>query len=268
MTIEDLLRQALIDPIEARILLAHGLGYSRVQLVTRSKEELSPQQLNTANALLMRRRQGEPVAYLTGEREFYGLSFEVTPEVLIPRHDTERLVELAVEKLPQGGTMLDLGTGSGAIAVAVAHERRDASISATDASKAALAVARRNAARHGVSVSFAVSDWFASVTGHIDLIVSNPPYIPAGDPHLMEGDLRFEPREALTDEASGLTALAAIIHGAPAHLNPGGWLLLEHGYDQAPSVRSLLAQAGWSQAQSWRDLAGIERVTGAIRPLI
>jgi release factor glutamine methyltransferase len=268
MTIEGLLRQALIDPMEARILLAHALGYSRVQLVTRSQDELSSQQLNEANALLMRRRQGEPVAYLTGEREFYGLSFEVTPEVLIPRHDTERLVELAIEKLPPGGTMLDLGTGSGAIAVAVAYERRDATISATDASEAALAVARRNAARHRVSVRFSQSDWFMHLTDRADLIACNPPYIPAGDPHLSQGDLRFEPRDALTDEASGMTDIAAIIDGAPAHLHPDGWLLLEHGYDQAPSVRSLLTQAGWSQVQSWRDLAGIERVTGAIRPLI
>lgn len=267
MTIDDLLRQAQIDPMEARILLSHALGYTRVQLVTRSKDALTPQQLNDASALLERRRQGEPIAYLTGEREFFGLAFEVTPDVLIPRHDTELLVELAIQRLPQGGTMLDLGTGSGAIAVAVAHERRDARVSATDASAAALAVARRNAARHGVSVHFSVSDWYAHVTGSVDLIASNPPYIPAADPHLSQGDLRFEPRSALTDEAGGLTDLATIAAGAPAHLNPGGWLLLEHGYDQAVAVRSLLAQAGWQQVQSWRDLAGIERVTGGIRPL-
>lgn len=268
MTIDDLLRQAHIDPMEARILLAHALGYSRVQLVTRSKDELTPQQVSDASALLQRRRAGEPVAYLTGEREFFGLAFEVTPEVLIPRHDTELLVELAIERLPQGGTMLDLGTGSGAIAVAVAHERRDARVHATDASEAALAVARRNAARHGVPVQFSLSDWWAQVTGSADLIASNPPYIPAGDPHLSQGDLRFEPRSALTDEAGGMTDISAIVDGAPAHLNPGGWLLLEHGYDQAPAVRSLLQQAGWQQVQSWRDLAGIERVTGAIRPPI
>lgn len=267
MTIDDLLRQAQIDPMEARILLSHALGYTRVQLVTRSKDTLTPQQCDAAKALLVRRRQGEPIAYLTGEREFFGLAFEVTPDVLIPRHDTELLVELAIERLPNGGTMLDLGTGSGAIAVAVAHERRDASVSATDASEAALAVACRNATRHGVSVRFSVSDWYAQVAGRVDLIASNPPYIPARDPHLSQGDLRFEPRSALTDEAGGLTDLAAIVAGAPAHLNPGGWLLLEHGYDQAAAVRSLLAEDGWQQVQSWRDLAGTERVTGAIRPL-
>ncbi len=266
MTIDGLLRQAGIDPMEARILLAHALGCTRVQLVTRSKDELTPQQICHAGTLLERRRQGEPIAYLTGEREFFGLRFEVTPDVLIPRHDTELLVELAIERLPRGGTLLDLGTGSGAIAVAVAHERRDASVSATDASEAALAVARRNAERHRVAVRFSVSDWWEQVSGRVDLIASNPPYIPAGDPHLSQGDLRFEPRSALTDGGSGLTDIAAIMAGAPAHLNAGGWLLLEHGYDQAAAVRSLLEQAGWQQAQSWRDLAGIERVTGAIRP--
>lgn len=267
MTIDDLLRQAHIDPMEARILLSHALGYSRVQLVTRSKDALTPQQVAAASALLERRRQGEPVAYLTGEREFFGLSLGVTPAVLIPRHDTELLVELALARLPQQGRMLDLGTGSGAIAVAVAHERRDASLHATDASEAALEVARGNAARHGVAVEFSLSDWLAGVTGRFDVIVSNPPYIPAGDPHLSQGDLRFEPRSALTDEAGGLTDIAAIIAGAPAHLQAGGCLLLEHGYDQAAAVRSLLAESGWQQVQSWRDLAGIERVSGAIRPL-
>lgn len=268
MTIDDLLRQAGIAPLEARILIAHALGYTRVQLITRSKEALSPQQVDAVQALLQRRLHGEPIAYLTGEREFYGLSFEVTPDVLIPRHETELLVELAIEKLPAGGSMLDLGTGSGAVAVAIAHARPDARVSAADLSVAALAVARRNAARHAPRVNFLHSDWYAGVSGSVDLIVSNPPYIAAGDPHLTQGDLRFEPAGALTDGASGMTDLARIIDGAPAHLKPGGWLLLEHGHLQAAAVHTLLHQSGWQQVQSWQDLAGIERVTGALRPAI
>lgn len=269
MTIDSLLKQALvdqIDPLEARILLAHALELTRVQLVTRSQDPLTPQQISDATALLARRRQGEPIAYIVGEREFYGLALEVTPDVLIPRHDTELLVELALERLPPAGSALDLGTGSGAIAVALAHARPDASVSAADVSEAALAVARRNAARHSVALHLLHSDWFAAVNGEFDLIVSNPPYIAAGDPHLAQGDLRFEPRSALTDEASGMTDLSALIAGAPAHLKPGGWLLLEHGYDQAAAVRTLLQEAGWAQVQSWQDLSGIARVSGAVRP--
>ncbi len=261
-----MLRTARIDPLEARILLAHALGCTRVQLVIRAKDEVSTQQAAAAQALFERRRQGEPIAYLTGEREFFGLRFQVTPAVLIPRHETELLVELAIERLPQSGRALDLGTGSGAIAVALAHVRPDAHIMATDASDDALAVARRNAERHKVAVRFGLSDWYRAIDDRFDLIVSNPPYIAAGDPHLSQGDLRFEPVAALTDEADGLTDLAAIIDGAPRHLNPGGWLLMEHGHDQAAPVRTLLERAGWQQVRSWRDLAGIERVSGALRP--
>ncbi len=267
MNIEGLLRLALVDPMEARILLAHALKCTRVQLVIRSKDELTPQQVTEVSELFMRRMQGEPIAYLTGEREFYGLRFEVTPDVLIPRPETELLVDLAKERLPKGGTAIDLGTGSGAIAVSLAHERRDAKVSAVDASEAALAVARRNAAHHAVAVSFIHSDWYASIDGKFDLIVSNPPYIAASDPHLSQGDLRFEPRTALTDDANGMMHIAAIVDGAPAHLKPGAWLLMEHGHDQSAAVRALLDKAGWQHVQSWQDLAGIERVTGAMRPL-
>ncbi len=266
MTLEGLLRTAQIEPLEARILLAHALDCSRVQLVIRAKDELTPEQEAAACALFERRRRGEPIAYLTGEREFFGLSFAVTPDVLIPRHETELLVELAMERLPRGANALDLGTGSGAIAIALAHARADAHLTATDASEAALAVARRNAAQNGVRVTFLQSDWYQNVAGRFDLVVSNPPYIAAGDPHLSQGDLRFEPASALTDDADGLTDLGAIIQGAPAHLAPGGWLLMEHGHDQAAAVRALLDAAGWQQVGSWRDLAGIERVTGAQRP--
>lgn len=267
MNIDGLLRLALIDPMEARILLAHALKCTRVQLVIRSKDELTPQQVTEVSELFMRRMQGEPIAYLTGEREFYGLRFEVTSDVLIPRPETELLVDLAKERLPKGGAAIDLGTGSGAIAVSLAHERRDTKVSAVDTSEAALLVARRNAAHHGVAVRFVHSNWYANVDGQFDLIVSNPPYIAASDPHLTQGDLRFEPRSALTDDANGMMHIAAIVDGASAHLKPGGWLLMEHGYDQSAAVRALLAKAGWQQVQSWQDLAGIERVSGAVRPV-
>lgn len=262
MTIDELLRPAPIDAMEARILIAHALQCSRVQLVTRSQDALAADDLNKINTLFNRRKNGEPIAYITGEREFFGLRFQVTPDVLIPRPETELLVELAANYLPENGLALDLGTGSGAIAVALAHLRSDATICATDISAAALKVAQQNAATHSVSINFLLSDWTASVSGMFDLIVSNPPYIEAGDPHLSQGDLRFEPVGALTDHSNGLTAISAIISGATSHLVAGGWLLLEHGYDQADAVCDLLRQSGWRSVQSWPDLAGIARVSG------
>jgi release factor glutamine methyltransferase len=183
--------------------------------------------------------------------------------VLIPRPDTELLVELALERLPPQGRLLDMGTGSGAIAVALAHSRADASVTALDVSSAALVVARRNASANNVNITFMASDWYGAL-GHerYDVIVSNPPYIASGDQHLSEGDLRFEPAGALTDHADGLAALRIIIAGAARHLAPQGVLLMEHGYDQAGAVRALLAQAAYVDVQSWTDLAGIERVSG------
>lgn len=258
------LAQSPLDPLETRILLGHALGLSRVQLITRADQLLDADAAACIQALFERRLAGEPIAYLTGEREFYGLDFRVTPAVLIPRPDTELLVELASARLPRGGSVLDMGTGSGAIAVAIAHARPDAQVSALDASAAALEVARFNARRHGAQVDFVQSDWYANLApGRFSMIVANPPYIVAGDSHLSEGDLRFEPVDALTDHADGLSALRAIITGAPAFLADDGWLLMEHGYDQAAAVRALLP--GWDKVESWRDLAGIERVTGGIR---
>ena len=265
MTIRDLLKLALIDPLEARILMAHALQCSRVQLVIRENDVLSAEQVNNISGLLLRRMQGEPIAYLTGEREFFGLSLKVTPDVLIPRPETELLVELAMEKLPQAGRVADLGTGSGAVAIALAHARRDAQVIATDISDEALSVARDNAEHHRVKIQFMRSDWFGMLDGVFDLVVSNPPYIAASDAHLSQGDLRFEPVSALTDHANGMTALSAIIDGAPAHMKSGGWLLLEHGYDQAASVRERFEGSAWTDIGSWRDLAGIERVSGARR---
>jgi release factor glutamine methyltransferase len=251
------------DALENRILLCHALGLTRVGLITQSERRLTVAEAATLSALVARRLQGEPIAYIVGQREFYGLPFRVTDAVLIPRPDTELIVDLALDRLPPQGRVLDMGTGSGAIAVAIAHTRTDADLTALDVSEAALAVARGNAAANGARVRFLQSDWYGALHGEtFDLIVSNPPYIAAGDSHLSQGDLRFEPVGALTDHADGLEALRTIIGGAHAHLAPHGWLLMEHGYDQATQVRALLAQGGYTDVQSWRDLAGIERVTG------
>ncbi|MCE2870375.1 MAG: peptide chain release factor N(5)-glutamine methyltransferase [Oxalobacteraceae bacterium] len=263
MNVEDLLKAAPVSPLEARILIAHSLQWSRVQLITQSKNSLTPKQVEEIQCLLERRLQGEPIAYLTGHREFYGLMFAVTPDVLIPRPETELLVELALERMSSTARVLDMGTGSGAVAVAVAHQRPDAHVVATDVSAKALEVARKNALSNQVQIDFLLSNWYEVINKKFDLIVSNPPYIAAGDVHLTQGDLRFEPAEALTDQATGLTAIEKIIRGAPAHLEVGGWLLLEHGYDQASAVRELFASSNWSDVQSWCDLAGIQRVSGA-----
>lgn len=212
-----------------------------------------------------RRAAGEPIAYLTGNCEFYGLEFRVTPAVLIPRPETELLVDLALERLPVEGRarVLDLGTGSGCIAVSLGRQRPRMEVWAADAAPAALEVARDNALRLGATVRFVRSDWLADLAGErFDLILSNPPYVAAGDPHLSRGDLRFEPASALVAGEDGLNDIRRIVAAAPAHLAPGGWLLFEHGYDQAQRCRALLTAAGFGQVTSWRDLAGIERVSG------
>jgi release factor glutamine methyltransferase len=257
-----------LDPLENRILLCHATGLSRVQLITRADQGLSEAEAERLAELVRRRLAGEPIAYIVGQREFFGLDFAVSEAVLIPRPDTELIVELAIERLPPRGRLLDMGTGSGAIAVSVAHSRRDAAVTALDVSEAALDVARGNAANNQAAVRFLRSDWFDALEDKgscgetFELIASNPPYIAAGDIHLSEGDLRFEPAGALTDHADGLSALRIIIGGAVNHLAPGGWLLLEHGYDQAAAVRALLDAGGYLDVQSWRDLGGIERVSG------
>ena len=252
-----------LDALENRILLCHALGLTRVGLITQSERTITPDEAARLNALVARRVHGEPIAYIVGRREFFGLDFAVSDAVLIPRPDTELIVELAIERLPPQGRALDMGTGSGAIAVALAYSRPDAHVTALDVSTAALDVARANATSNAVNVRFLQSDWFAALGDErFDLIASNPPYIAAGDAHLAQGDLRFEPVGALTDHADGLSALRTIITGAAQHLNPTAWLLLEHGYDQAAAVRALLSKAGYSHVQSWRDLGGIERTSG------
>lgn len=262
------IRESGLPDLEARVLLCHVLGVERAWLIAHANEELGAEAIAPFRALSERRRQGEPIAYIVGKREFYGLSIGVTPAVLIPRPETELLVERALAKLSKDAAakssrVLDLGTGSGCVALAIASTRPDVMVYAADISTAALAVARGNAAALCLNVQWIESDWYTSLRGlRFDLIVANPPYIACGDRHLGEGDLRFEPAGALTDGGDGWGAVDAIISGAKEHLEPGGSLLFEHGYDQAPGARSRLERAGFLEVQSWRDLAGIERVSG------
>jgi release factor glutamine methyltransferase len=265
-SVAEVLTRPPIEALEARILLQDVLKLSRVQLITQSERILTDEEASQVRAAFARRLNGEPIAYIVGKREFYGLSFDVSPEVLIPRPETELLVELVRDLAPPNARVLDMGTGSGAIAVALVCIRADLCMAALDASDAALKVARRNAVQHNAPIAFRQSDWYAGLDPdqQFDVIVSNPPYIAAVDRHLSQGDLRFEPRDALTDHADGLAALRIIAAGALRHLVPGGRLLVEHGYDQAPAVRTLLAEHGFREVRSWQDLAGIERATGGV----
>jgi release factor glutamine methyltransferase len=261
--IAELLRNAPFDTLDNRLLVAHALRLSRTALITQSEHQLDADEAARVTAAFTRRAAGEPIAYILGSREFYGLALRVTPDVLIPRADTELLVDLVLARAAPGAAVADLGTGSGAIAVAVARNRPDVQVTATDASAAALEVAAHNAALHLVRLTLLQGDWLVPLAQRrFDIIASNPPYIRAGDSHLGQGDLPFEPVDALTDHADGLTALRILAAGAPRHLQPGGWLLLEHGHDQAAAVRALLSDAGMNEVASWTDLAGIERVSG------
>jgi release factor glutamine methyltransferase len=254
-----------LPPLEARMLLERMLGKTRAWLIAHADEAAGAEAEQAFAALAERRRQGEPIAYILGKREFYGLEFQVTRAVLIPRPETELLVELALGRIPGNAAVrvLDLGTGSGTIAVALANERPQARLTAVDVDYAALAVARANASRHRVSVRFLCGDWFGALSGEtFDLIVSNPPYVAAADPHLLTGDVRFEPQRALVGGADGLDCIRAIVASARARLRPGACLLFEHGYDQADACRALLEAHGYANVQSWPDLAGIPRVSG------
>lgn len=266
MTVGQALAQAGLVPLDGQVLLAHVVGQNRAWLVAHRDDALPRAQADVFFALAKRRRDGEPVAHLTGVREFWGLSLTVTPDVLIPRPETEAIVELALAQVAPDRPVriLDLGTGTGAIALALAQERPRAQVVAVDRSAAALEVARGNAQRLGLrNVEFKASDWYSALTGErFDVLVSNPPYIEAGDPHLREGDVRFEPITALTPGGDGLDALRAIVAGAPAHLVPGGWLFVEHGYDQRDAVAMLFADAGFADPVAARDLAGHWRVAG------
>jgi release factor glutamine methyltransferase len=264
-TIGGLLAANGLPALEAEVLAAHALGVARVHVLAHPERAVEMEPLRRAENLFARRRAGEPIAYLTGEREFFGLSLKITPDVLIPRPETELLVERALERIhsTRGKRVLDMGTGSGAIAIAIAHAAPDAEVVGVDASEAVLELAYENARRHGVTIRFVCSDWFADVADDcFNVIVSNPPYIAAGDPHLAQGDLRFEPRRALLAGADGLDAIRVISAHASAHLAPGGWLLFEHGHDQAEHCRQLLAARGFTDISTAPDLAGIERVSG------
>ena len=266
-TVRALLESARgrVDPADAELLLAHALGRPRGWLYAHADAAAAADDAARFEALLERRGHGEPVAYLCGRRGFWTLDLMVTPDTLVPRPETELLVELALRRLPVRGPVriADLGTGSGAIALALAAERPDATVVATDASPAALAVAAANARAAGLGrVGFHAGDWFAALPGQrFDLVASNPPYIADGDPHLREGDLRFEPPAALSSGEDGLDAIRAIVAGAPAHLSPGGWLLLEHGWTQGAAVRALLQAAGLVEVSTHRDLEERDRVT-------
>ena len=258
-----------LDRLDAQLLLARVLQRPREWLIAHDDAPLSAGQQQRFAADCARRAAGEPLAYLLGEREFHGLMLQVGPAVLVPRPDTETLVDWALELLADApGTapaMADLGTGSGAIALALKHARPDARVCAVEISPAALAVARANGQRLGLDVQWLAGSWWQPLQGRrFDLVSSNPPYIAAGDPHLPA--LRHEPLQALSPGGDGLSDLRHIVQAAPLHLQPGGWLLLEHGHDQAEAVRALLLQAGLTQVTTRRDLAGRPRCSGGRRP--
>lgn len=258
-----------IGPGEARLLLAHLLGRNAAYLAAHGEDELDATAEAHYLALVARRYAGEPIAYLTQTREFYGRPFAVSADVLIPRSETELIVDVVREKFGRDAAMriLDMGTGSGCLAITLALELAHAEVTALDVSTAALDVAQRNGRSLGAAVRFLASDWFAAVGGErFDLIVANPPYIAEQDPHLAQGDLRYEPSRALSSGVDGQEALRHIVRNAQAHLRRGGWLLLEHGYDQGEAVRGLLAAAGYADIEQFRDLAGILRVSGGRAP--
>jgi release factor glutamine methyltransferase len=273
LTVRQALAQAGLAPIDAQVLLAHVLFADPAWLVAHTTDPLARSDAEAFFTLARRRRDGEPVAYLTGKREFWGLSLAVDRSVLIPRPETETLVECALRALPSDRPLrvLDAGTGSGAIALAIARERPHVQMLATDVSAAALAVATRNAERMKLgNVRLLQSDWYEQLSvgeGAFDLIVSNPPYVADADPHLAEGDVRFEPVTALRGGHDGLAALRVVVGGASAWLAPGGVLIVEHGYDQADAVRALMRAAGLADAGIFRDLAGIARVSVATKPV-
>ena len=284
-TIAQLLRHAAIDKFDAQFILQHTLNLSRAGVIANPDKVIDPAQATRVQALLQRRAAGEPVAYILGEREFYGEMFKVSPAVLIPRPETEHLVEALLFRLSEVHAskrprVLDLGTGSGAIAITVKRLRPDLNVIATDISADALQIAKANAANLNADVAFYQGSWYEALRAldsfdamvdtippKFDIIVSNPPYIADGDKHLAEGDLRFEPAIALSDktpDAKGFAALQHIIDGAPKHLKKGGWLLFEHGFDQAKMAEDALKSGSFRHIFTQKDLAGCDRVSGGV----
>ena len=262
MTVQEALDGARIDAREARLLLAAAGGFSEASVLAFPERELPADCLSLFLSHVSRRKEGEPLAYILGRKEFYGLELEVTPDVLVPRPETELLVDLTLERRP--ASVLDLGTGSGAIALALKRHLPAARVVAADASAAALEVARRNAAKFGLDIDLRQGRWFEPLAGErFEAIVCNPPYVALGDPHLAQ--LPFEPRLALESGADGLDAIRLVAREAPAYLLPGGWLLLEHGAGQHDAVRAALEAAGLETREGWPDLAGIPRVAGGRR---
>jgi len=248
-----------INAREARLLLAEVAGFSQASLAASPEQEIPFEVENAFFEFIEKRKAGIPVAYLLGRKEFYGLELAVNPSVLIPRPETELLVDLALQRRPQ--SVLDLGTGSGAVALAIKHERGNCRVVAVESDQAALLTAKRNAAKFGLEVDFRHGRWFEPVAGErFDLVLANPPYVAEGDPHL--ADLRYEPRGALVSGADGLAAIREIVPAVGAFLRPGGWLLLEHGMGQDGAVRTLMAASGLEGVTTWPDLAGIARVSG------
>lgn len=265
-----------LDAIDARfesqLLLQHLLNANRAWLIAHENDVLTADVQARFDQLVNRRADGEPIAYILGNREFYGLNLTVSPATLIPRPDTEVLVDAALNKIPANTPLqiLDLGTGTGAIALAIAQQRPQVQVTAVDASKAALEVAINNSKQlHIPNIHFLLSNWFNNLNDTLfDVIVSNPPYIEDTDAHLNQGDLRFEPSSALASGADGLDDIRRIIDGCLIHLKPQGWLMLEHGYNQAPAVADLMAQTGLVNIETYKDFGGNDRVTMGKNPLI
>lgn len=257
---------------EAQLLLQNACNVNRAWLIAHEHDELNDRDNANFEALISRRTLGEPVAYILGSREFYGINLTVTPDTLIPRPDTETLVEAALDKIPQGAnfTVLDLGTGTGAVALAIAKNRPKAQLLAVDASNSALDIAIKNAKQLNLTnVNFCLSNWFSTVEGNrFNLIVSNPPYIEQNDPHLSLGDLRFEPISALASGQDGLDDIREIIANSLVHLLPQGWLMLEHGYNQTSAVTELMSENGFVDIATIKDLGGNNRVTMGKNSLI
>jgi release factor glutamine methyltransferase len=257
-------RERELDLLDRHLLLAELLQTNRAGVMTYPERVLNDAELRTLDLWSSRRRHGEPMAYILGRKDFWGLTLRVNPTVLIPRPETELLVESALEVAAAGQRLLDLGTGSGAVAIALARELANAAVSASDVSQAALKLAAANAAAHGARLTFIASHWFENVTPSYDVIVSNPPYVAERDAHLTS--LRAEPTAALVSGADGLDAIRYIVPAARRYLNEAGWLIVEHGHDQGSSVRSLMRCSGYHEVTTRRDLAGLERVTRGRRP--